>query len=236
MTNKKRVYIAGPMRGIPYFNFMAFDSARDSLKALGYIPVSPADLDREMGVNPFDLPKDYDWQDLDVIGFNLEEAIERDVKAIATCDAIYMLDGWQHSRGASAEKALAVWQGMEVIYQTDEPAVESNQTEFDTGAVRSAERAGQRYDLISPIGLRRLAETCHEGAVKYNDFNWEKGMPIHDILNHAIDHIYTFLSGNRDEDHLAHAAWNCFAAMHSQELWPELNEGTLRTEGFTPPK
>ncbi len=108
-------------------------------------------------------------------------------------------------------------------------------TGFITGAVRSADRAKQRYDLISPIGLRRLAETCHEGAVKYSDFNWEKGMPINDILNHAIAHLYQFLSGDRSEDHLAHAAWNCFAAMHSEELWPSLN-GNLRQDGCKPPQ
>ncbi len=108
-------------------------------------------------------------------------------------------------------------------------------TKFETGAVRSADRAKQRYDLISPIGLRRLAETCHEGATKYTDFNWEAGLPVNDILNHAIAHMYQYLSGDRSEDHLAHAAWNCFAAMHSEELWPLLNEGKLRRPGCKPP-
>jgi len=109
-------------------------------------------------------------------------------------------------------------------------------TQFSTGAVRSADRAKQRYDLISPIGLRRLAETCHEGAVKYSDFNWERGMPIHDILNHVIAHAYQYLSGDRSEDHLAHLTWGGMAAMHSEELWPQLNEGTLRGPGCVPPK
>lgn len=106
---------------------------------------------------------------------------------------------------------------------------------FSTGAVRSRDREGERYDLISPIGLRRLARTCHEGAIKYSDFSWERGMPIHDILNHAIAHLYQYLSGDRSEDHLAHTAWNCFAAMHSEELWPHLNEGRLRRAGCVAP-
>jgi len=94
---------------------------------------------------------------------------------------------------------------------------------------------GERYDLISPVGLRRLAATCAEGAAKYDDFNWEKGMPVSDLLNHGIRHVYLYLSGDRSEDHLAHAAWNLFGAMHSEELWPELNEGKLRGEGCRPP-
>ncbi len=105
---------------------------------------------------------------------------------------------------------------------------------FETGAVRSSDRVGERYDLISPIGLRRLAKTCHEGATKYSDFNWERGMPVSEMLNHAISHIYSYASGDRSEDHLAHAAWNMFGAMHSEEMWPHLN-GNMRGPGCVPP-
>lgn len=105
---------------------------------------------------------------------------------------------------------------------------------FDSGAVRSADCATCRYDLITPVGMRRLAETCHEGAVKYSPFNWEKGMPINDLLNHVIAHCYKYLEGDRDEDHLAHAAWGCLAACHSEEQWPHLNTN-LRREGCVPP-
>lgn len=96
-----------------------------------------------------------------------------------------------------------------------------------TGAVRSTDALKSRYDLISPIGLRRVAETYAEGATKYGDFNWELGFPIGDILNHAIRHVYLYLSGDRSEDHLAHAGWNLMAAMHSEEKWPHLN-GNMR--------
>ena len=106
---------------------------------------------------------------------------------------------------------------------------------FSTGAVRSSDRSKERYDLISPIGLRRLAQTCHEGAEKYSDYNWEKGMPISEMLNHGVAHIYAYLSGDRSEDHLAHAAWNMFGAMHSEEKWQHLNEGQLRGPNCTPP-
>lgn len=102
---------------------------------------------------------------------------------------------------------------------------------FGSGAVRSSDAESTRYDLISPIGLRAVAEACAEGAKKYGDYNWERGMPAHDLLNHAIRHIYMFLGGDRSEDHLGHAAWGLMAAIHSLEVWPEINEGTLRS-GF----
>ncbi len=44
-----KIYIAGAMRGKDKYNFPAFDAARDKLLALGYWPVNPADLDREVG-------------------------------------------------------------------------------------------------------------------------------------------------------------------------------------------
>ena len=106
---------------------------------------------------------------------------------------------------------------------------------FGTGAVRSDAVEEFRYDLVSPIGIREVARTCAEGAEKYDDFNWEKGMPVHDLLNHALAHIYQFLGGDRSEPHLPHAAWNLLAAIHSAELWPQLNDGTLRRPGCRHP-
>lgn len=112
--------------------------------------------------------------------------------------------------------------------------VEGKVVKHPTGAVRSSERESVRYDLITPVGLRRLARTCDEGAKKYSDYNWEKGFPVGDLLNHAVAHLYAYLEGDRSEDHLAHAAWNCLAACHSEELWPELNKN-LRGPGCKPP-
>lgn len=107
--------------------------------------------------------------------------------------------------------------------------------EYETGAVRSSDAEEFRYDLISPVGLKAVARACAEGASKYSDFNWEQGMPVSDLLNHAIRHLYEYLSGDRAEDHLGHAAWNVIGAIHSVELWPELNRGALREKGCKPP-
>lgn len=108
-------------------------------------------------------------------------------------------------------------------------SAEGSMVSFDSGAVRSSDAEETRYDLVSPIGLRAVAAACAEGAARYGDYNWEKGMPANDMLNHAIRHIYLFLAGDRSEDHLGHAAWNVMGAIHSLEAWPDLNEGTLRS-------
>lgn len=105
---------------------------------------------------------------------------------------------------------------------------EESRHKYDTGAERSADCDDVRYDLITPIGLRALAKTYAEGAAKFGAHNWENGMPAADMLNHAISHIFSFLGGNRNEDHLGHAAWNVLGAIHSLEKWPEINADMLR--------
>lgn len=108
---------------------------------------------------------------------------------------------------------------------------QNSQKQYDTGAVRSGDCEDTRYDLISPIGLAALARTYAEGAAKFGAFNWENGMPVTDLLNHALAHVYKFLGGDREEDHLAHAAWNLLGAIHSLEKWPHLNSAYLRGPG-----
>ncbi len=106
-------------------------------------------------------------------------------------------------------------------------------TTFPSGAVRGADAENVRFDLITPIGLRRLAETCAEGAKKYGDFNWQRGIPASVMLNHAIRHIYLWLDGDVAEDHLAHAAWNILGVCHFEEAMPEMIDSPARKSPAT---
>jgi hypothetical protein len=118
----------------------------------------------------------------------------------------------------------------QVIEEMESPTPTQPVTQFSTGAVRSTDANSTRYDLISPVGLRRIAETYAEGAAKYGDNNWTKGMPASDTMNHALRHINLWLSGDKTEDHLAHAAWNLIAIMHFEELKPDcIDVPTRRT-------
>ena len=91
---------------------------------------------------------------------------------------------------------------------------------------------GVRYDLITPIGLRRLAETYAEGACKYEPHNWRKGIPASQMLNHAIRHVVMYLQGDAQEDHLAHAAWNLLTLCDYEETMPEMID--LPSRNMTP--
>jgi hypothetical protein len=103
--------------------------------------------------------------------------------------------------------------------------------EFNTGAVREPQDKKGRYDLISPIGMMRLARWYELGAQKYEARNWEKGLPFSNCLNSMFRHLVKYMAGYSDEDHLAAIAWNAFALMHYEELKPELNDIPTRKDG-----
>ena len=116
----KHVYIAGPMTGIPEFNFPAFKAAAEKMRAEGHIVFNPAerDIERHGGV---DISKGNASGSQEHAakehGFSLREALADDTAWICKeATAIAMLPGWERSRGAMAEHALAVALGHEVIY------------------------------------------------------------------------------------------------------------------------
>lgn len=109
-----RVYIAGQMRGVPYYNFPAFDAAARRLRELGVEVVSPADLDRARGFDPMTLSYDADWNRVPD-RFDLHACILEDVAAILKCQTVALLPGWGRSAGANAEVAIASWAGISVV-------------------------------------------------------------------------------------------------------------------------
>lgn len=128
-----------------------------------------------------------------------------------------------------AKRTLCVAPSRELPAASWEDAKVENNV-FDTGAQRSKDVEGYRFDLISYPALRVIAKVLHEGAQKYDAFNWEMGMPINDILIHAINHIYAFLDGDRSEDHLGHAFCNMMFAVHGMQ------DDKFSKSGLRPPK
>lgn len=106
------VYIAGPMRGLPKYNFPAFDAARDRLIAAGFFVFNPADLDRFVGVHE-DTPSDAIPADF------MRDAMDRDLNAITKCTHIALLPGWEASRGVRPEAVLGWELGLKFIYADD---------------------------------------------------------------------------------------------------------------------
>ena len=103
-------------------------------------------------------------------------------------------------------------------------SVQADMMQFATGAIRGRDAEAERWDLIPVLGLVRLARTCAEGAARYGVGNWLRGIPVSDLVNHAIRHLYLYLAGDKTEDHLAHAAWNILAACHMEAVQPDMRD------------
>jgi hypothetical protein len=113
-----KIYLAGPMRGIPEFNFPAFFAAAAELEALGYEVFNPAKRDNDH--HGTDISKGNATGDEAIAaaqhGFNLREALGADLAWIcAEADAIALLPGWENSKGATAEYATARALGLTVV-------------------------------------------------------------------------------------------------------------------------
>jgi hypothetical protein len=115
-----KFYLAGPMTGIPNFNFPAFHAAAAILRAQGHEVFNPAerDIERHNGVDiSFSNDKGDPEQAKRDFGFSLRDALAEDTAYICReADAIAMLPGWENSKGARAEHALALALGHSVIY------------------------------------------------------------------------------------------------------------------------
>lgn len=105
-----RGYIAGPMAGFPDFNYRAFYGAEAALDLGGWRVVNPARLDAH-GVEDFGV----DYEALTVTASSRAAFLKRDFEWLVRCDAIFMLPGWESSKGANAELLVARMTGMEVF-------------------------------------------------------------------------------------------------------------------------
>lgn len=113
-TTNPKVYIAGPMTGYKNYNFFAFDKAKSDLQSQGWNVISPADIDRAHGFDPTIKGMSHDLSASD-----LGAMLARDIMAISDCDAIYMLDGWEPSKGANIEYLFAHIIGIDILYESD---------------------------------------------------------------------------------------------------------------------
>lgn len=98
---------------------------------------------------------------------------------------------------------------------------------FTTGGQRDRQEGKGRYDLLPPDAIHRLAQHFEGGAIKYNDRNWEKGLPLSRFLDSATRHLFQYLGGDREEDHMIAAAWNALCFVQTQ-IWIE--QGLLPKE------
>jgi hypothetical protein len=198
IQRKRVLYIAGPMRGIAWFNYPLFDRVAKELREAGNEVISPADEDRQHdGFDAYANPSH--WHP-DACTFpksmDFGRTVRRCLEAVLRCDEIVLLPDWHRSKGALAELALAAWLGTRVL-----------QVSFDDTESMHLRGWIDNYEIA-----HMLAESFWPGAVEaYN--NWHHSMDEdgeyfeHDGV--AIDPSRVTTAGpipSEDEDILAEAS------------------------------
>ena len=110
-----RIYIAGPIAGIPDGNREAFALVAQNLKEAGYEPV-----------NPWDIPPVHEGE---CIGRTVEHEpnhrygclLRSDIEALMHCDAIFLMEGWEQSVGAQTEEHVARSLGLAILFEGSFP-------------------------------------------------------------------------------------------------------------------
>jgi hypothetical protein len=95
----KKIYLSGPMSGIPFLNFPKFNAEAARLRCLGYEVTNPAELSR--------------------VGGARVECLRRDIQELLKCDTVAFLPGWEDSEGARMELCIARQLGFFVVRAED---------------------------------------------------------------------------------------------------------------------
>lgn len=125
-----KLYLAGPMRGYPKYNFPAFMDAERQLLSAGHRVFNPAR--RDIDEDGFDPEKDPARPFIEYMRHDLPEVLK--------ADALVMLPGWRKSKGACLEAHVAT--------QCDIPLLNLDLTRIAETVLAEAERivGGDRND------------------------------------------------------------------------------------------
>lgn len=96
-----RIYLSGPMTGLPEYNYPAFARAAKVLRDADHAVVSPHDIGHLDNGEPGSIP----WSTY----------IRRDLAEMLNCDTIALPPGWESSRGATLELYIATQVGTTVV-------------------------------------------------------------------------------------------------------------------------
>ena len=89
---------------------------------------------------------------------------------------------------------------------------------------------GQAVHVSLPTLMLDVARHFENGALKYGERNWEKGIPISRYIDSAMRHLMKDLAGGTDEDHAAAFVWNCMCAAWTRMHKPELDDYTRKCD------
>lgn len=84
-------------------------------------------------------------------------------------------------------------------------------------------RFNRVFDNLETLCLE-AARQFEDGANKYGENNWRKGIPVRCFIDSGMRHYLKFKRGDVDEPHDRAFAWNIMCAMWTCINKPELND------------
>lgn len=114
-----KAYLAGPMTGHKDLNFPAFHRWAAELRKVGHEIVNPAEINGgadELTACASMTPEQ--------MAEHWKACMRRDIAELVTCEGIYMMPGWEGSRGAHLEHYIARALGLKVTYLVDRALID----------------------------------------------------------------------------------------------------------------
>lgn len=107
-----KIYIAGPMAGYPEHNFPAFNAKAAELRALGHIVYNPAEIE------PDEYKKISEEEAKVYHNSGYRNCLQKELVWICEHgEGMYMLKGWEQSKGANSEFATGKAIGLTFAYE-----------------------------------------------------------------------------------------------------------------------
>ena len=92
-----------------------------------------------------------------------------------------------------------------------------------------------RFELVPPEALWALAEVYGVGGLKYDDRNWEKGIPFSQMYGALQRHAIQFWGGEDvdpedGQKHMASVMWHAAGILTMAEIRPDLDDRPRKTK------
>lgn len=184
--------------------------------------VCPRCWDREVpGTEPVGIPIDEEFRRNLRMGFIKDSGARTEFPSGAVRDI-------QEGKGRCDLMPLDVVAGLlGGFYNKPDSVLDPIDVFIYTGSMRclydALEYFRNMWGVDFPTMFLEVAKHFEEGAKKYGENNWQKGIPVRCYIDSAVRHYLKWLRGDTDEPHDRAFCWNIMCAIWTCKHKPELN-------------
>lgn len=89
-----------------------------------------------------------------------------------------------------------------------------------------------KWSLVDWKSLEPMVRVLEMGAEKYAPYNWTKGMPVTEVSESLLRHMFAYLNGENTDpesgiEHLGHVMCNAMFLIHIMREKPEFDDRTI---------